>query len=110
MLSREERQELRAKRQILVTRDGRCRFCGQWVSPTNAGHTTFDRLAGGQEMCTGKPKGPYRIGVSITKNGLNPNTYLLTAAERMRYADVVTKLTERVKSERGARATEWVQA
>lgn len=110
MRSREERAALRTKRRIEVTREGRCRFCGQWTTPSSAGHTTFDRLASGEGTCTGKPKGPYRIGVSITKNGLSPNAYSLTSDERKRYADVVADLTARVTAERGSRATEWVQA
>jgi hypothetical protein len=112
-LERSKRQRARrdrryGQRQITVTREGRCQFCGQWTTPTNGGHTTFARLALGDGLCTGKAKGPYRIQVSITKNGLNLNSWSLTPGEQSKYADVVKRLTTRVKDERGARASEWV--
>lgn len=98
----------RNRRQIEVIREGRCRFCGQWTTPTSGGHTTFARLIDGAYLCQGKPKGPYRITASITRHGLNPNLWPLTPAEQKQYADVVGRLTAQVKAEKGGRAREWV--
>lgn len=97
----------RNRRQIVVTREGRCRFCGQWTT-ARGGHTTFARLAGGDGICTGQPKGPYRVSVGITKNGLNPNVWPMTPGERSQYRDVVERLTAAVKAKGTGHASEWV--
>lgn len=108
METREDRTKRRQQREIHVTREGRCRFCGQWTTSTSLGHTTFDRLINDQGMCQGRPKAPYRISIGITRNGFNPNLYPLNGMERERYAEVVARLVSQVKQEKGCRAHEIV--
>lgn len=110
MTTKEERETLRRTRTILVTREGRCRFCGQWTTGTTSRHTTLARLASNEPMCDGKPKGPYRVGVGITRNGFNPDTYPLTADEKRRYAGVVANLTATIKNQQGWRLEAKVDA
>jgi hypothetical protein len=95
-----ERDALKMVRRIQAIRRGRCRFCGMWITPGSGGHTTLDRLASGRPMCHGQPKGPYRVGIGITKNGLRSDTYPPTADEKRRYAGVIEDLTAEIKRER----------
>jgi hypothetical protein len=110
MKTQAERDALKKVRRIQAIRRGRCRFCGMWIMPGSGGHTTLDRLASRRPMCTGRPKGPYRVRIGITKNGLRSDTHPPTAEERARYADVIEDLTAEIKRERGDILTREVPA
>lgn len=102
MMSKAEREAKRAERTIHATYEGRCQFCGQWTTATQVAHTTFEKLASGDGICRGKPKGRRRVVVSITRNGFNPSLYPLSAGEREQYADEVADATAQAK--KGGRA------
>lgn len=94
---RDARAKLRATRTLYASYEGRCQFCGQWTSAANGFHTTWEGLATGKPMCQGKPRGRRRLSLSITRNGLNPNGYPLTADDRAMYVVEIAQVTKAAK-------------
>lgn len=82
--------------EISVHREGRCQFCGEWVGGSDIGHFNL-----GGPTCHGKPRSPYRIGITITR-GFNRNLYSLTPEEKRTHAEQVDRMVAQIKAERGS--------
>ena len=90
--------------EISVTREGKCQFCGMYITQNEVGHFYL-----GGPTCHGKPRAPYRIEVDITR-GFNRNLYALTPAEKWTHREQVARMVAKVKAERGSYLREEVEA